>query len=492
MFFMLWGALYSIFLSLWLFTNKKLSLIMAVILFTGFYFLFFLQNVFWINFTRPSLLATSSFIILLAGIYLAGEKLRTVVWLILFPAITYIFGHLTRLDAGHLGLAFGASVSIIFIFRNKPLLPFFTKCLSPVLVFVILVFLYNKFSQDKGDRNKDFLEKTELIRQLIDYRNAAAYVPRDRKDTIAYNAMINARYCSDNKVITTDFIRSLTNESPLLERADSKKFNDETGALFASLKGENLPVKMLEIGIAILILSWFLFSPSSRILVLSKFVLLQLALVCIVIFMSYFMKMPARVFQPLLVILSFSNLLFVLSFINFEKKQYRLLYIIPALLIFYSISAYSKANKSIISDYKRYGRVNHEIVNDMNQQFRNTVFIPTNLRSWEFHNATDPVREINFKNNNSYVYLSIELSLAPETQDQMMDKFKTTDHAKLFLNISSMDNVVFLSDDKYNNFLRSYYHYLYNQDYYFEPAVGGTPSFYQSTGLNYYRLKKMQ
>ena len=106
------------------------------------------------------------------------------------------------------------------------------------------------------------------------------------------------------------------------------------------------------------------------------------------------------------------------------------------------------------------------------------------------HNATDPIREINFEKGNCYVYLSIELSLAPETKDQLIDKFGTSDHAELFNNICKMNNVVFISTNDYNNFLRGYYHYLYNQDYYFEKVRNENAPFYENTGLDYYRLKK--
>jgi hypothetical protein len=127
----------------------------------------------------------------------------------------------------------------------------------------------------------------------------------------------------------------------------------------------------------------------------------------------------------------------------------------------------------------------------MNNSFTNIIFIPTNLRSWEIHTATDPIKEINFKNKNCYVYLTIELSLAPETQDQLLDKFGTTDHSKLFKKISTMSNVVFISDDNFNDFLKKYYHYIYNQDYEFEKVDTVPSPYYQYTGLNYYRLKPL-
>ena len=76
-----------------------------------------------------------------------------------------------------------------------------------------------------------------------------------------------------------------------------------------------------------------------------------------------------------------------------------------------------KANKTIIKGYQQYGRINHNIFDDMNR-FSNTIFIPTNLRSWEIHNATDPINEINFKNNNSYYCCKEEFA---KTKDQRPD-----------------------------------------------------------------------
>jgi hypothetical protein len=124
------------------------------------------------------------------------------------------------------------------------------------------------------------------------------------------------------------------------------------------------------------------------------------------------------------------------------------------------------------------------------KRFSNTIFIPTSIRSWEMHNATDPIKEINLYNNNCYVYLSIELSLAPETKDQMIDKFGTAEHSKLFDNISKMNNVVFIADEGYTRYLRAYYYYLYNQLYEFDKILPENPPFFEATKLNYYRLRK--
>ena len=208
--------------------------------------------------------------------------------------------------------------------------------------------------------------------------------------------------------------------------------------------------------------------------------------------MSYYMKLPARIFNPLLVLLTFGNITYAFLFLKFQNKQYNYILLITIFLVLTGISNYSKANTKLISDYKGYGKINHMMVNDMNAKFNNTIFIPTNLRSWEMHNATDPIKEINLKNKNNYVYLTIELSLAPETKDQLIDKFKTSNHAELFKNISEMNNVIFISDDNFNNFLRAYYHYIYNQDYYFEKITNEGASFSQFTGLDYYRLKKIK
>ena len=78
-------------------------------------------------------------------------------------------------------------------------------------------------------------------------------------------------------------------------------------------------------------------------------------------------------------------------------------------------------------------------------------------------------------------------------------KFSNPVTAEIFLkfrydiNRSSPDKKILsqdISTDNFNNSLRAYYHYLYNQDYHFEKIKAESASFYQYTGLDYYRLKK--
>jgi hypothetical protein len=339
-------------------------------------------------------------------------------------------------------------------------------------------------------RNHDFVEKAEIIRQLIDYRNIAAYVPKDVQDTIAYNAMMYQRYCNDDKIFNVDYFKKLTNKSPLLESGNDKKFDDEFGAFTKSLDNENSAAKMLNYGLFIVFLIWLFAGMKNNYVNFIKYILFLTGFLIIVAGMSYYMKLPARIYNPLLVMLTCGNIIFAFSFLRFDNKKLNYLFILPLLVVLFSIQGYAKSNSKLISDYKQYGRINKMIVDDMNTSFSNTIFIPTNLRSWEMHSATDPVKEINLMNKNSYVYLTIELCTAPETNDQLIDKFGTKDHAKLFKNISEMNNVVFISTDNFNNFLRAYYHYLYNQDYSFEKVKSESASFYQYTGLDYYRVKK--
>ena len=202
------------------------------------------------------------------------------------------------------------------------------------------------------------------------------------------------------------------------------------------------------------------------------------------------MKLPARIFSPLLVLLTFGNILFLFSFFKFEKRIWYYLISFPVIISLLSIPQYSKANSFIISSYKKFGKINQMMFDDMNSNFSNTIFIPTNIRAWDIHCATDPINEITLKNKNCYVYLTIEGSVTPETQDQLISKFGTNDHSKLFNKISEMNNVIFISEDNYNRFIKSYYHYLYNQDYYFEKDSVVSSSLNKYTGLNYYRFKK--
>ena len=442
------------------------------------------------NFTRPSMLATASFMVLLSALYIHNEPLRKNKWILIFPVFTYIFAHLTRLDAGYLGMAFGSAFAVLLLFKQKNLLPFLLKFITPVVCFILLIKLVNVYTQKDKVRNHDFVEKAEIIRQLIDYRNIAAYVPKDVKDTVAYNAMMYQRYCNDDKIFSVDYFKKLTNKSPLLESGNSKKFDDEFGAFTKSLSNENSAAKMFNYGLLVVFLIWFLSGVKNNSPNFIKYLLFQFTFLVIVAGMSYYMKLPARIFNPLLVMLTCGNIIFAFSVLRFENKNFYYLISLPFLFLLVSIPGYAKSNSKLISDYKQYGRINKMIVDDMNNSFSNAVFIPTNLRSWEMHSATDPIKEINLKNKNSYVYLTIELCTAPETSDQLIDKFGTNDHAELFKKISELNNVIFISTDNFNNSLRAYYHYLYNQDYHFEKIKAESASFYQYTGLDYYRLKK--
>ena len=491
MFMLLWGALFNIYTILYLVLRSRMNYFFILTLFIVFFFSVFFQNVYWINFTRPSIIVTTSFIMLVAILYLHIETLRKNKWILVFPALTYGFGHLTRLDAGYLGFVFGSLFSLLFIFKQKPLFPFLLKFLLPIAIFILLVKTTDLFSQKNSTRNKDFLKKTELIRQLIDYRNAAAYIPKDAKDTMSYYAMISARYCSDDKVISVDFLEKLTNETALLTETNRKKFSDEFGTFLQSLNQENSLAARINYGLFALFILWFSLSPKNNYFNFLKYFSWQLFFLMLITSMSYFMKLPARIFNPLLVMLTLGNLIFTGSILRFKNTRLNYLILLPCLFIIIGIPNFVKSNNTLITNYKEFGEVNRMMLDHMNSTFTNTIFIPTNLRSWEMHNATDPINEINFKNGNSYVYLTIELSLAPETKDQLIDKFGTADHSLLFKKISQLNNVIFISDETFNNFLKAYYHYIYGQDYYFEPVNPNPPPFLQYTKLNYYRLKQL-
>ena len=157
LFLLLWGALFNIYISLYLFAKNRINLLLIVGLFIAFYFLIFFQNVYWMNFTRPSMLATASFMVLLSALYIHNETLRKNKWILIFPVITYIFAHLTRLDAGYLGMAFGSAFAVLLLFRQKNLLPFLLKFITPVVCFILLIKLVNVYTQKDKVRNHDFV-----------------------------------------------------------------------------------------------------------------------------------------------------------------------------------------------------------------------------------------------------------------------------------------------------------------------------------------------
>src|ERR1019366_7388717 len=60
MFLLLWGALFNIYITIYLAAKNRINYFLILIIFVAFYFLVFFQNVYWINFTRPSILVTRS------------------------------------------------------------------------------------------------------------------------------------------------------------------------------------------------------------------------------------------------------------------------------------------------------------------------------------------------------------------------------------------------------------------------------------------------
>ena len=490
MFLILWGSLFNIFICLYLAGRRRMHFIFTCIIFITFYFLIYFQNIYWINFTRPAIIGTFSFILLLGVLYLNIDILKKHKWVLLFPSITYVLAHITRLDGGYLGFIFGLTTVLLIISIFKNIFPFLLKYILPVFIFLLFIKAVDVYSQKNNERNNDFLEKTELIRQLIDFRNSTEYIPTSIIDTLSYNALINARYCNDDKVISKEYIKKLTGNSPLIVSGNSKKMKVELDVFFQGLNTDNMIARNLNISLLLILLIWFVLTGRQNLFIFLKYVSIQLLFICIILGMSYYMKLPARIFNPLLVVLTLTNLVFVISTLRFKNFSHYYLIFISIFSVFIAWPQYSKANMYNINAYEKYGRINQKIFNGMNE-FSNTIFIPTVLRIWEAHKATDPIKEINFKNGNCYVYLAIELSLAPETTDQLIDKFGTSDHSELFKKISTMDNVIFVSSEEYNNFLRGYYHYLYNQDYYFEKVGNVDPLYFLNTGLNYYRLKKI-
>ncbi len=490
MFLLLWGALFNIYISLYLSAKHIIVFPLFLLIFIAFYFLIFFQNVYWINFARPTILVTSSFIILLSVLYLNIEIFKNNKWVLIFPVITYSLGHLTRLEAGYLGFVFGLVFSILLIYRQKSLLPFLLKFILPVVFFILIVKVVGVFSEKRNGRNIEYLERTKIMRQLIDYKNVTEFVPKDINERIVYDAVMVEYYFGDDKAITIDFLRKLIKETSLWKSGNNKKFKMEFDVFVSSLGNENFIAAIINLSLFGFTLLWLLVSLKNNYKNFFRFLLFHLFYLAIIFGMCYFLKLPARIFNPLLVMWTIGNLILAMSFIRFNKKKFYFFLSVPFFLILFGIPKFAKANNEFIAYYKKYGEVNRLMVDDINEKFHKTIFIPTSPRSWEMHNATDPINEINFKNGNSYVYLSIDISQAPETKDQLFNMFGTSDHSELFKNISKMNNVVFISDDNYVNFLGAYYHYLYKQDYYFETVFDYQPFFYQYTGLNYYRLKK--
>ena len=488
MFLLLLGTLFNVFITIYLFFKNKLSFLFIILIFITFYFLIFIQNVYLINFTRPSILSTASFVALLSALYLEGEILIKNRWILIFPSIIYILGHLTRVDGGYLGLVIGLCFSFCVILYKKNIFTYLVKFILPVLGFVAIIMIFNTYSYRSNLRNKDYFEKIGLVIKIVDNQNPLTYHPINIQDTVAHDALIKAMYWGDNEIITIDLFNRII-QGPYLFNNNFAKSKASITKFIRSMDEENKIAWNLNLAFILIMLAWFITSFKTHYKVFLKFILLQLFFIMLVLVMSYYMKLPERVFNPLLVLLTLFNVLILSSILSSNKIFLYLISITIFAILLLSIPGYLNANEKLIDRANLVGNINQRVVNDINSQFHNTILIPLTVRAWCIHDNSDPIREINFKNNNSFVYLSIDFSLAPETKDQLIAKFGTSNHSELFKRISCMNNVIFISNEPYNNFIRVYYYYLYNQNFTFEKVITSDDIFEKETGIGYYRLR---
>ncbi len=491
MFLLLWFAVANTGLLLFYFLGGRLSNWIIALMIAAAYLLLFLQSEYYMNFTRPAILATGTSVLLFALLIPDKETLKKRKLMAGFLIIAFILGHLTRIDAGYLAFAFCAVFLVLNSFKGMKI--WSVKLLYPLLPFlavIMLVKVSDSFSIRKG--NEDFVEKARLLKEYDNYQNIRPFTPENIRDSLTFDAAVRAYYLTDNSTVTVNFLKKVTG-GPLLEQGINYKKLDESLKDFKiSILGDSSPALMFTVFFLFCTLLYYWKDKKQGGPLLFRFLFFQVFFAGLLLTLIVFMKLPARIYNPMLLLFVLCNfILFMGSGLYTVLDRFKMITAIAGLaaaIIF--IPGYFSGTHKNLKNYSMFGRINNAMVENMNS-FKNTIFIPTNISAWEVHFATDPIKEMNMLNGNSYVYLSIELSLAPETQDQLIAKFGTNDHSKLFKKISEMDNVVFISDDNYNNFLGAYYHFLYGQDYKFEPVQPYPAPLYKNNGLNYYRVRKM-
>src|SRR4029079_13925818 len=84
----------------------------------------------------------------------------------------------------------------------------------------------------------------------------------------------------------------------------------------------------------------------------------QLFFLMLITGMSYFMKLPARIFNPLLVMLNLGNLIFIAAILKFKNTRLYYFILLPCLFIMIGIPDFVKSNNTFITFYKETGEVN--------------------------------------------------------------------------------------------------------------------------------------
>lgn len=384
MFLLLWGALVNLFFALTYYLKGRLHWWGILLVFCAAYFLLFLQNVYWINFTRPALLTTGSSMMLVFAI-LGSKDYKKEALVFGFAYVVFVLGHLTRLDAGYLVFLFCAMFVLLFSLFGRKSFKRLIYSIAPFAVIILAIQVSDTFTLKT--QNHEFLEKTRLIKDYNDYRNFETQGKRqfqNIRDKLAYFAAVEAFYLTDNNVVNIEFLKTLTGNSVFEKDINRERLSKSFKPLYERVVSDCYPLFLLNL---IFFLSAALKFDRRNIRDcgwgFAGYILFQLFFVSLIVAMMIFMKLPSRIFSPMFVIFTLCNFIALMESEDHQlTRSSKTAVIVVALIGLVFIPKYVSLTEYLVRDSARFGEVNTHMVDDMNMNFKNTIFIPTAQRAW--------------------------------------------------------------------------------------------------------------
>jgi hypothetical protein len=198
-----------------------------------------------------------------------------------------------------------------------------------------------------------------------------------------------------------------------------------------------------------------------------------------------FMKMPERIFVPLYTVFTVCNLWQMQRLkINPKFNKFSNIFLI-LIIISFSASSYYVILKH--NSIKAQNKENIQIFDYLGNKFNNTTFLIT-LNSYSLLEHLDPLKNLDVNNNKLLPIVGWTINL-PSYYKELKSISSSSDIYGFLNYICNNRNYIIISDEKFIEFLTSYFKILYNNEFKFVSEFE-IPDIIKERDLNLYTIKK--
>jgi hypothetical protein len=393
---------------------------------------------------------------------------------------------MTRPEAGILTtlLIFPFAFFIALKLKNLKSTIYAIIIFSLLVLFLQYTFIYLIPPKKLAGESYDLIpEKYELyMLNLNEFEFTKNIKIANNKDSLKIEAL-KFRFSSDKKMLTNDFL---------------EKYSTSNIFSFSKLTLHRFKVVLYDIlnyvinlYIGITVINLFLFivmifgSYENRKFIIIIYLVPQVLFFLLLFSIDVFMKMPERIFVPLYTVFTVCNLWQMQRLkINPKFNKFSNIFLI-LIIISFSASSYYVILKH--NSIKAQNKENIQIFDYLGNKFNNTTFLIT-LNSYSLLEHLDPLKNLDVNNNKLLPIVGWTINL-PSYYKELKSISSSSDIYGFLNYICNNRNYIIISDEKFIEFLTSYFKILYNNEFKFVSEFE-IPDIIKERDLNLYTIKK--